>query len=129
MTGGRPPHELGPHWGEVGIHGVHRLREWEAVFAVEAAGVDGDELDLVALSDGRVLPPEAHALAVAIGRPRPFRARAVRRERDLWVVGVRPIVVEERLEPGDELERVEGEVVVRGRRLVGSLWEVERARL
>ena len=29
------PHQPGPHWGEVGIHGLHRLREWDAVSLVE----------------------------------------------------------------------------------------------
>jgi len=126
---GRPPHETGPHWGEVGIHGVHRFREWDAVATVETPGPDGDELELVALADGRVLPPEAASLAEHLEHARPFRARAVRRGERLWAVGLRAIVVEERPEPGDTFERLEADRVVRGRRLTGRLWELERSRL
>lgn len=126
---GRPPHEVGPHWGEVGIHGMHRFREWDAVVTVETTGPAEDEVDFIALDDGRVLPEAALTLAAAVEQGRPYRAHAVRRGDGLWAVGVRTIEVEERLEPGDAFERVEGDRVVRGRRLVRSLWEIERSRL
>ena len=127
---GWPPHDAGPHWGEVGIHGMHRLREWDAVVTVEAAApqVDG-ELEFVVLPDGRALPAAAAVLAAALDHAPPYRARAVRRGSDLWAVGLRRIAVEERLEPGDSFERVEDGTVVRGRRLADSLWEIETARL
>lgn len=124
-----PPHDSRPRWGEVGIHGVHRFREWDAVVTVEVAGVEGDVLEFVALPGGRLLPAEAVALADAIGREPPYRAQAVRRGRDLWVVGLRRIRVEQRLEPGDSFERVDGDTVLRGRRLEGDLWELETAQL
>jgi hypothetical protein len=126
---GRPPHDVGPHWGEVGIHGMHRLREWDAVVTVEAAGPAEDELEFVALPDGRAVPAEAAALVAALEQEQPYRARAVRRGDLLWAVAIRRIRVEERLEPGDEFEHVEEGTVVRGRRLVGSWWEIETAKL
>jgi len=126
---GRPPHDVGPHWGEVGIHGMHRLREWDAVVTVEAAGPAEGELEFVALPDGRTVPAEAAALVATLDQDVPYRARAVRRGERLWAVAVRRIRVEERLEPGDEFERVEEGTVVRGRRLVGSFWEIETSKL
>ena len=48
------PHDPGPHWGEVGIHGVHRQRDWDALVAA-AAGDPGDEVRFVALADGSVV--------------------------------------------------------------------------
>ena len=124
---GRPPHDVGPHWGEVGIHGVHRLREWDTVATVELAGPDEDEVELVALADGRTLPPAAEPFTAALAAAPPYRARAVRRGPRLWAVGLRAIEVEERIEPGDGFERVEGSTVVRGVRLAGDLWEIERS--
>jgi hypothetical protein len=89
------PHDPGPHWGEVGIHGLHRQREWDAVVTVETDGVTGDERAFVALADGRVVAEDdaggATAIASRISMPRPYRARAVRRDEGVWVVGVRRI--------------------------------------
>ena len=51
----RPPHDPGPHWGEVGIHGVHRQRVWDAVATVEAPELEGTEARFVALPDGTLL--------------------------------------------------------------------------
>ena len=89
------PHDPGPHWGEVGIHGLHRQREWDAVVTVETDGVAGDERAFVVLADGRVVAEDdagdATAIALRISTPAPYRARAVRREEGVWVVGVRRI--------------------------------------
>ena len=52
------PHDPGPHWGEVGIHGLHRQREWDALTTVDAPEVVGDELWFVALADGRTVVEE-----------------------------------------------------------------------
>ena len=41
-----------PGWLDVGIHGVPRPREWDAVLTVEAE-VDGDRAVFVALPEGR----------------------------------------------------------------------------
>jgi hypothetical protein len=105
------PHDPGPHWGEVGIHGLHRQREWDQVVTVEAA-LEGDEALLVALPGGRVLVESGsrtvdwHPLLAAVTLPRPFRVRAVRRNGSAWVVAVRRIVVAElaRDPGGDEVE-------------------------
>jgi hypothetical protein len=105
------PHDPGPHWGEVGIHGLHRQREWDTVVAVEA-DLEGEEAVLVALPGGRVLVESGrrgadwHPLLAAVGVPRPFRAHAVRRGGRTWVVAARAIQVVE-LGPdvaGDEVE-------------------------
>ena len=89
------PHDPGPHWGEVGIHGLHRQREWDAVVTVETDGVTGDERAFVALADGRVVAEDdardATAIASRISMPGPYRARAVRRDEGVWIVGVRRI--------------------------------------
>jgi hypothetical protein len=85
------PHDPGPHWGEVGIHGLHRQREWDAVGSVSADGEPGAEVVLVALADGRVLrehgaDADLAALAGALRLDRPFRARAVHRADGAWAV-------------------------------------------
>jgi hypothetical protein len=92
------PHDPGPHWGEVGIHGLHRQREWDAVGSVAGPGAPGDETSLVALADGRTLleegaPADADLLASALRLERPFRARAVHREDGVWAVAGRRIEV------------------------------------
>ncbi len=110
----RPPHDIGPRWGEVGIHGLHRPREWDAVAAARAPDLPGDSVHFVALPDGVLLvedelPDGALApLAAAIEatlRPS-YRAEAVRRSEDVWAVAARAIEVVELTEDpsGDELE-------------------------
>ncbi len=89
------PHDPGPHWGEVGIHGLHRQREWDAVATVELPETAGDEASFVVLRDGLMVPeagdadPAAFAAAVALAPP--FRARAVRRDGVTWAVAARRI--------------------------------------
>ena len=89
------PHDPGPHWGEVGIHGLHRHREWDLVTTVESTGLEGDEAWFVALLDGRVVTEEGmhdpSPLADAVALAAPCRAHAVRRDLALWVVGARRI--------------------------------------
>jgi hypothetical protein len=143
-----------PPWDAAGIHGLQRLREWDAVLTVEAPGLEGDRARFVALSRDVLLveegPDDVEPLAVAIeGRlAPPYRAEAVRRERDLWAVGARAIeVVELPGVAGNEIELatygaertlvVDGqpafgtipalerpEQVARARRLDGETWEV-----
>ena len=75
-------HDTRPRWGAVGIHGVHRFREWDALVASTGAELDGDEVRFVALDDGTLvvdddeaadLAPLAEAieqeLAAAVPRP------------------------------------------------------------
>ena len=92
------PHDPGPHWGEVGIHGIARPREWDAVATVDAPGLDLEAASFVLLADGRLIPedgagaglePLARALAHELDPP--FRAEAVRRRGGLWAVAGRRI--------------------------------------
>lgn len=109
------PVDPGRHWLAAGITGLARQREWDAVATAEAPGEPGDEAELVALADGRVLVEngplgldgEALAGALAGALDRPFRAVAVRRP-ELWVVGARAIQVAElsSAPDGDDIEVV-----------------------
>jgi len=95
----RPPHDPSPRWGEVGIHGVHRQRVWDAVATVDAPELDGDEAAFVALLDGTVLAEtddldvERLADALEASIEPPYRAEAVRRTDGLWAVAARRIRV------------------------------------
>lgn len=117
----------------VGIHGVHRQREWDTVVTVDAE-LPGDAVHFAALPDGTLvveeevpdgaLTPLADAVEATIQPP--YRAQGVRRGERVWAVGANRIEV--RAFPGreeDELELVEEERVVLGRRLDGDLFEVE----
>jgi hypothetical protein len=109
-----PPVDPGKHWLEAGITGLARQREWDAVATAEAPGSPGDEVEFVALADGRLLVhagpdgfdpgPLAAGLEGAIERP--FRAVGVRRE-ELWAVGASAIETAELFfDDGDEFELV-----------------------
>lgn len=146
-----------PPWDQVGIHGVPRPRQWDAVTAVEAPGLEGDDREFVLLADGTLLGEESDtALAEAVPLEPPFRAQAVRRGDDLWAVAANEITVAELEEdPGGEvldvvvrdgertvlvdgmrrfggvptLERLlEGDGAVHAERLDESLWEVTTSR-
>jgi hypothetical protein len=95
----RLPHDPGPYWGEVGIHGLHRRREWDAVATVEAADLVADEIDFVVLESGDLVTedrePDAR-LWSSIALAPPYRARAVGRDNGIWVVAaarIRTIVL------------------------------------
>jgi hypothetical protein len=103
------PLDTGPGWGEVGIHGVARPREWDAVTLVEAE-IAGEQARFVALPDRTLVveegPDDVSALAAGIERSLapPYRAEAVRREAG-WAVAARRIRVVDLPElDGDELE-------------------------
>jgi hypothetical protein len=107
------PLDPGREWLAAGITGIPRQREWDAVATSDAPGATGDEVQFVALPDGRVLHEEGTAnadlsrLAAALegALDPPYRAVAVRRD-ELWAVGACAIEVA-RLEPdpsGDDLE-------------------------
>ena len=95
------PLDTGPRWGEVGIHGVHRQREWDAVSIAEAPEFAGTEARFVVLADGLILAetddlglePLAAALEGSIQAP--FRGEAVRRGDGLWAVAGRRVQVVE----------------------------------
>ena len=123
--------------GEVGFHGVPRPRRWDAVATAEAE-LPGEEVHFVALPDGTLLVDEnvpdgsLSPLADAVEetlKP-PYRAHAIRQGQSVWAVaGTRIEVRELPGHDGDELELVEGNEVILGRRLDGDLWEVEVSRL
>jgi hypothetical protein len=109
-----PPLDPGREWLAAGITGLQRQREWDAVATLGGDGVDGDEVEFVALADGSfVVESGADAdlgrFAEALGDDveAPYRALAVRRP-DVWVVGAVSIEVAQ-LDPdprGNELELV-----------------------
>jgi hypothetical protein len=108
-----PPHDVRPRWGAVAIHGLHRLREWDAVGSVVLPELGGDELEFVTLPDRTVvveeeIPDDAlSALAEALEAwiEPPYRAQGVRREGGVWAVAGRAIdVAEVRGLEGDEFE-------------------------
>src|SRR5262249_50755596 len=108
-----PPHDPGPHWGEVGIHGIHRPRQWDAVVTAEVAGIRGERAVFVVLPDATLLiedyafdddlTPLADAIESEIGAP--LRAEAVRQAGDRFGIAGRRIEVAELPEEvaGDEL--------------------------
>jgi hypothetical protein len=141
-------------WDIAGIHGLQRTRQWDVVVVADAPGLDGDRAHFVALPGRLVveegpdgLEPLAHAVDAEL--PRPYRAEAVRRERELWAVAANAIeVIElpgiagreiELLSHGaDRVLSIDGERsfgtiaalerphhVVRARRLDRDLWELE----
>lgn len=130
------PHDPGPHWGEVGIHGLHRPREWDVVTTVEAPELEGDEAWFVKLESGMILveagPDDVRRLAEAIAIAAPFRAHAVRRARSLWAVAARRIETIDLVDDpgGDAVEvswdGIERSVRIDGRPTLGGLPALER---
>lgn len=101
------PHEPGPHWGEVGIHGLHRPRAWDAVSTLSSHVLPGGESWFVLLPDGRLVVEDgdgdAAALSGAVTLPPPYRAHAVHRDGGVWVVGATRIeTVELTEDPGGD---------------------------
>lgn len=130
-----PPDEFGrpSPFGEVALHGVPRPREWDVVASAEA-DLPGNEVHFTALPDGTLvveedvpdgsLSPLADAIEASINPP--YAAEAVRREDGVWAVGAKRIRVRAFADQvGDELELVEDDQVVIGRRIDGDLFEVQ----
>jgi hypothetical protein len=125
---------------EVGVTGLHRLREWDATATAEAPELRGDEVVFVVLPDDSLLADEEVAfealepLAQAVEEQLepPYRARGVRRHGDVWAVAANAIELVD-LEPdvdGLELELVsqggERTLTVDGARSFGSVPQLER---
>ena len=121
---------------ETGIHGVPRERQYDAVAATDAPGVEGDSARFVGLEDGSLLieegegdlTPLADAIEQEVGRP--YRAQAVRRGDTQWAVAAHRLRVLELPEPGgDEIVlSVRGDertLVVDGNRSFGTMPELE----
>lgn len=132
------PLDTKPRWGEVGIHGVHRQRVWDAVATVDAPELQGGEARFVALADGTLLAEtddlDVEALADALDGQldAPYRAEAVRRGDGLWAVAGRRIAVVDVREEiaGDHatvtMRQGERTVEVDGERTFGGLPTLER---
>jgi hypothetical protein len=109
--GDEPEGTLGPAWDEVGIHGLHRPREWDAVVTVEAPEIDADRVSFAVLPGGRTVvedgPANVAPLARAVEavlRP-PFHVDAVRRDGGLWATAARTVTIVELPDViGDEIE-------------------------
>jgi hypothetical protein len=105
-----------PLWRITGIHGIPRVREWDAVASTPAPELPGDRIEFVALTDGTLftdedLPDDALApLADALeGRVEsPYHAIALRQEEDVWSVAAMRVDVVEVPEdvPGDKVDIV-----------------------
>lgn len=115
------------------VHGAHRPRQWDTV-ASAVAELPGNEVHFTTLPDGTLLVEEdvpdgsllSLAEAVEASLQAPYRAEGVRRSERVWAVAAKRIEV--RPFPGhegDELELVEDDHVILGRRLDGDLFEVE----
>jgi hypothetical protein len=136
----RAPHDTTPRWGETGIHGVARPRQWDVVVLVEAPALDGDEVHFVALPDGSLvveedveadaLGPLAEAVETSV-RP-PYRAEAVRRHENRFALAAEAIEFAE--VPVDvagdrvELTVLDGrrELRIDGERSFGSIRSLEQ---
>jgi hypothetical protein len=101
-----------PFWQVVGIHGIPREREWDAVASAEAPGLPGDDVEFVALADGSLvvdedIPDGALApLADALSLSPPYHAFALHQDADIWSVAAKRVQVVEVPEdvPGDEIQ-------------------------
>jgi hypothetical protein len=135
---GRVPGRHG-FFDEVGVTGLHRVREWDAAATVEAPELQGGEVEFVVLPDGSLLVEEELgdaslaplADAVEEQLSAPYRARAVRRSGDVWAVAANAIDVLD-LRPdleGDEIELVssagERMLTIDGVRSFGSIPQLE----
>jgi len=141
--GGLTPREGGPLDPrsplEVGIHGIARAREWDAVVTVQTGGPPGDRVEFVSLPDGTLLvdddlpdgslAPLAEAVETELEPP--YRAECVRRGDEVWAVAATRIeVIELGEDPGgDEVELAYQEghrtLLVDGASVFGSAPELE----
>ena len=136
-----PPHDTTPRWGESGIHGLHRPKEFDSVVVLEVDDVPGDQIAFVALEDGTLLlesepdVPEgtlaAFADALEATMTPPYRCLGIRRGERQWAAAAKAIRVAE-LESdvaGDVIELAvqDGQrtLLVDGARSFGSLPDLE----
>lgn len=132
--GDAQPHDTTPRWGEAGIHGVPRPRQWDAVVTA-TIDLDGERAAFVVLPDGTLViedgPDDLQPLADAVETELdpPYRAEAVRRGDDVWAVAARRIQVASFEHDGERLELTvrDGErtLLVDGEPGFGSARELE----
>jgi len=114
LTPREPVDPRHPFWQVVGIHGIPREREWDAVASAEAPGLPGDEIDFVVLIDGSLVVDEdvpdgtVAPLADALSLPAPYHAFGLRQDADVWSVAAKRVQVIEVPEEvdGDEVQLV-----------------------
>lgn len=116
----------------VGITGLQRPSEWDAVVLAEAPALAADEVELIVLGDGTLLgDPAAEPLVRAVPLEPPFSAHAVRKEDALFSVGANTIEVVELPAHvvGDEIELAvradERTVTVDGMRSFAAIPDLE----
>ncbi len=116
----------------VGITGLQRPSEWDAVVLAEAPALAADEVELTVLADETLLgDPAAEPLVRAVPLEPPFAAQAVRKEGALFSVGANRIEVVELPAHivGDEIELAvsggERTVTVDGMRSFAAIPELE----
>jgi hypothetical protein len=158
----QPKYRL-PDWLEIETLLKQRGFEWDVLVTAEAPKIAGDEVEFIALPDGSLIVDEEQGdasldpLADAVEQEidRPYRARGVRKDEDVWAIGARRVdLVELPAIPADHVEQtvygnevtttVDGdlgpleqlaaergveEYVVQADRLEGDLWEVRRSAL
>jgi hypothetical protein len=103
-----------PFWQVVGIHGIPREREWDAVASAEAPGLPGDDVEFVVLPDGSLVVDEdvpdgtLAPLADALSLPAPYHAFGLRQDAEVWSVAAKRVQVVEVPEhvEGDEIQLV-----------------------
>ena len=103
-----------PFWQVVGIHGIPREREWDAVASAEAPGLPGDDVEFVVLPDGSLVVDEdvpdgtLAPLADALSLPAPYHAFGLRQDADVWSVAAKRVQVVEVPEhvEGDDVQLV-----------------------
>jgi hypothetical protein len=119
-----------PSWDDlVGIHGIHRQREYDAVLAVEA-DAPGDEHEFVVLDDEVIVDAELpEDLLEAFDLDPPYRVRAVRKSGRTWALAAKAIDVERFEADGEviDLAQRDGErtLVVDGEHAFGSVPALE----
>jgi hypothetical protein len=121
----------------VGIHGVPRPREWDAVATVEAPGLAAERISFVTLPDGSIIVEEGpegdlEPLAAAVEGTisPPYRAEAIARDERHWGVAANRIEVLELPEvEGEEItltvREEERELLIDGAETMGSVPALE----
>lgn len=115
-----------PEWAQAAALLKQWGSEWDVLVSAEAPGIEGGEVEFVALEDGSLivdleegdasLEPLADAVEAQLARP--YRARGIRHEQGWWAVGARRTTICEL--PGVEADAVEL-TVYRGERTVSGV--------